>query len=104
MVARGEIWWAEHPDLGRRPFLVLTRETAVPVLNRVIVVPATRTIRGIATEVVLEKSDGMPQACALALDNLTALPKEFFRERITRLSVERLNDVCRALNLATGCS
>ena len=28
---RGEVWWAEHPDTGKRPFFVLTREAAIPV-------------------------------------------------------------------------
>ena len=103
MVARGEVWWVEHPEAGRRPFLVLTRQAAIPVLNAVLAVPATRTIRGIPTEVPIGRSDGMPVECALSLDNSTVVPKAFFRERITRLSVERLGDVCRALALAAGC-
>jgi mRNA interferase MazF len=103
VVARGEIWWAEHPDAGRRPFLVLTRQAAIPVLRSVLAVPATRTIREIPTEVALDCDDGMPEDCALSLDNLTLVPKEFFRERITRLSVQRMSDVCRALALASGC-
>src|SRR6185312_10634401 len=60
LVARSEIWWAEHPDAGRRPFLVLTRQAAIPVLNALLAVPATRTIRQIPTEVVLDIDDGMP--------------------------------------------
>ncbi len=103
VVGRGEVWWAEEPDLGRRPCLVLTRQAAIPVLNRVTAVPATRTVRGIATEVLLDQDDGMPQVCALALDNIVSLPKEFFRTRITRLSLERMTEVCRALAPATGC-
>ena len=66
--------------------------------------PATRTIREIPTEVIVDTDDGMPEVCALSLDNLTSIPKELFRERITRLSVERMSDVCRALTLASGCS
>ena len=104
MVARSEVWWVEHPDAGRRPFLVLARQAAIPVLNAVLAVPATRTIRGIPTEVVIDEADGMPQECALSLDNLTLVPKELFRSRISRLSVQRMNEVCRALALATGCS
>jgi len=73
------------------------------VLNAVLAVPATRTIREIPTEVVLDTGDGMPEECALSLDNLTLVPKELFRARITRLSVERMSDVCRALALASGC-
>jgi mRNA interferase MazF len=104
LVARSEIWWVEHPDAGRRPFLVLTRQAAIPVLDAVLAVPATRAIRQIPTEVVLDTDDGMPGECALSLDNLTLVPKELFRSRITRLSVGRMSEVCRALTLATGCS
>lgn len=104
MVARSEVWWVEHPELGRRPYLVLTRQGAIPVLNSVLAVPATRTIRELPTEVVLDQSDGMPGECALSLDNLTSVPRELFRDRITRLSVGRMTEVCRALALATGCA
>jgi mRNA interferase MazF len=104
LVARGEVWWVEHPDAGRRPFLVLTRQAAIPVLNSVLGVPATRTIRQIPTEVVLGQTDGMPEECALSLDNLTTVPKELFRTRITRLSIGRMSEICRALSLASGCA
>jgi mRNA interferase MazF len=104
VVARGEVWWGEHPDAGRRPFLILTRQASIGVLNAVIAVPATRTIRDIATEVQLGPADGMPDRCALSLDNVTVVPKEFFRERITRLSGDRLAAVCSALAIATGCA
>jgi mRNA interferase MazF len=103
VVTRGEVWWAEHPDAGRRPFLVLTREAAIPVLRRVLAVPATRTIRNIPTEVVLDLEDGMPERCALSFDNVTTLPKALLTERICRLGVDRLVEACRALRIATGC-
>jgi len=102
-VNRGEVWWAEHPESGRRPFLILTREAAIPVLRRVLVVPATRTIRGIPSEVLLSEEDGMPERCALSFDNLTTVAKGLLTERICRLRVERLNEVCRALAIAAGC-
>jgi mRNA interferase MazF len=74
------------------------------VLNALLAVPATRTIRQIPTEVALDTDDGMPEECALSLDNLTLVPKELFHTRITRLSVDRMSEVCRALTLASGCS
>jgi mRNA interferase MazF len=104
LVARSEVWWVEHPDAGRRPFLVLARQAAIPVLSSVLGVPATHTIRQIPTEVVLGRADGMPEQCALSLDNLTTVPTELFRTRITRLSVGRMSEVCRALSLASGCA
>lgn len=101
---RGEIWWAVDPEAGRRPFLVLARETAVPVLNRVIAVPATRTVRDLPTEVSLGPEDGMPSECVLAVDNITAIRKERLTEPITRLGPERMAQVCAALAIATGCA
>lgn len=101
-MSRGEVWWVETPA-GRRPHLVLTRDAAVPVLNAVISVPATRTARGIVTEVPLTKADGMPEPCVLSLDNVALVPKARFRSRICRLSPDRMRDVCEALRYATGC-
>jgi mRNA interferase MazF len=103
VVNRGEVWWAEHPEAGRRPYLVLTRQAAIPVLVRVLAVPASRTIRRIPTEVVLDEGDGMPERCALSFDNVTTMPLPLFTERICRLGMDRLDQVCRALRAATGC-
>jgi len=103
LVNRGEVWWVEDPELGRRPHMVLTRQAAIPVLLRILAVPATRTIRGIPTEVSLGPEDGMPDECVLSLDNLTVIPRALFVERITRLRPERLGAVCQALAIATGC-
>ncbi len=65
------MWWYENPRARRRPFLILTRDEVVPLLNQVLAVPATRAIRGIPTEVPLDRGDGMPEECALSLDNVT---------------------------------
>jgi len=50
---RGEVRWYTFrlPD-KRRPVLILTRGEVLNTLNEIIVVPATRTIRGLKTEVV----------------------------------------------------
>ena len=103
MVARGEVWWYEHPRTGRRPFLVLTRTPAIPVLNQILAVPATTTIRHIPTEVPVDQTDGMPLACVLSLDNLALIRPAYCTSRITRLSPEKLHAVCEALRRATAC-
>ncbi len=100
---RGEMWWVDVPGSGRRPYLVLTRDTAIPLLTRLVSVPATRTIRGLPTEVPLGCEDGMPAECVLSLDNVQLLRKARFVTRICRLSATRLSEVCVALNRATGC-
>lgn len=100
---RGEVWWSEDPDGGRRPVFVLTRDVAIPVSSRVTVVPATTTIRGLASEVRLGTTDGMPRECVLSFDNIRTVPKGILSERLTALSAERLHEVCRALRYATQC-
>lgn len=100
---RGEIWWAELEGAGRRPVCVLTRQGAIPVLNAVMVVPATRTVRDIPTEVRLGREDGMPTPCALSCDNVTTVPKALLTERIARLAPAKLAELCAALSVATGC-
>ena len=48
--------------------------------------------------------DGMPEECALSLDNTTLIPKALFVAPICRLGPERMAQVCRALALASGCA
>lgn len=40
-------------------------------LNGIVVVPITRTIRGLTTEVFLTPDDGLPVVCALNFDHLS---------------------------------
>lgn len=100
---RGEIRWYTFaaPD-KRRPVLVLSRNSVIAHLNEVIVVPATRTIRGIATEVVLTADDGMPTACALNFDHVSIARKERVGAMITNLHDTRWQEVERALLTACG--
>ena len=100
---RGEVWWGEHPEAGRRPYLILTRDAAIPVRQRVVVAPATRTVRDIPSEVAVDEDDGLPSSCAISLDNITTVPRYRLTERICLLSAERLHQVCTALNAAVDC-
>jgi len=102
-VSRGEVWWVEHPEAGRRPACVVTRPAAIPVLASVLVAPATRTVRGIPTEVALSREDGMPEDCALSLDHLTTVPRALLTQRVTALPEAKMAELCGALRAATGC-
>ena len=73
------------------------------MLNQVVAVPATRTVRGIPTEVPLDDTDGMPARCVLSADNVTVIRPALCTERITRLSAVRLAEVCEALRVAIAC-
>jgi mRNA interferase MazF len=101
--ARGEVWWSEDPVLGRRPVLVLSRDAALGALSRPLVAPLTTRVRGIPTEVRLDESDGVPQPCVAALDNVQPLARSLLVERVTRLAPDRMHEVCGALAIAVEC-
>jgi mRNA interferase MazF len=100
---RGEIWWGEIEGIGRRPFLVMTRSAAIPVLHSVLAAPVTRTVRNIPTELRLGIDDGMPAECAASFDNLRVVPKAYLVGRQCVLGAVRLVEACRALRAAVDC-
>lgn len=102
--ARGEVWWCELPETGRRPVVVMSRDAAIPRLRRSIVAPCTTTIRGLASEVVLEPdADPVPRRTAVNLDSLESVSIGVLVSRLGRLSDDRMRDVCAALEIAVDC-
>jgi mRNA interferase MazF len=100
---RGEIWWGEAPDIERRPFLVLTRDQAIPVLERIVVAPVTKTIRGIPSELALGSEEGLRAACVATFDNLVTVPKSMLTERVGALGPSRTAEACDAVRAAIDC-
>ncbi len=98
---RGDVWWAESED-KRRPVLVITRSTAIPVLTRVVVAPVSRTVRGIPTEIGLGPGEGLPTDCAASFDNLQTLLRSALTERVGSLGV-RTREICAALSALADC-
>jgi mRNA interferase MazF len=96
-----EIWWASlQPPVGRRPVLLLSRDSAYAVLNKVIVAEVTSTVRDIPVEVRLGRREGLQQACVANFDNLHAIARADLRSRIGTLAAARVRDVKRALGYA----
>ena len=102
---RGELWWCELPEIGRRPVVVLSRDAAIPRLRRALVAPCTTTIRGLASEVVLEPAeDPIGRRSAVNLDSVESVPVGVLVERLGRLSDDRMREVCSALEVAVDCT
>lgn len=102
--ARGEIWWCELPEAGRRPVVVLSRDAAIPRLRRALIGPCTTTIRGIPSEVVLEPGDDpIPRTSVVNLDSAESVSLATLVERLGRLGDERMLQICEALEIAVGC-
>jgi mRNA interferase MazF len=100
---RGEIrWYAFAPPDKQRPVLILTRDEVIDRLNEIIVVPATRTVRGIASEVSLTREDGMPTTCVLNLDHVGIAQRSRIGTLLTTLPAGRWPEVEKALLVACG--
>lgn len=100
---RGQVWWGEMEHVSRRPFLIMSRPAAIPVLHSVLAVPVTRTVRGIPTELPLGPDDGMPTDCVASFDNLRVVPKANLVDHICTLHPARLVEACAALRAAVNC-
>lgn len=102
--ARGEVWWCEVPEVGRRPVVVLSRDAAIPRLRRTLIGPCTTTIRGIPSEVLLDPGeDPIPRPSAVNLDSVESVSVGTLVERLGRLSDGRMRQVCAALEVAVAC-
>jgi mRNA interferase MazF len=103
-VSRGDVclYRFRGPDKSR-PVLVLTRERLIPYLASVTVAPITSTMRGAASEVILDIDDGMKHRCAVNLHNTQTIPAKDLGKRVARLNSHRMQEVCIALNFALGC-
>ena len=100
---RGDVCWYtfKAPD-KKRPVLVLTRNSAIAVLNSVTIAPITSIIRNIPTEVVLTRDDGLPSTCAANFDNIQTVPKSNVGDRIARLTAQRMREAAAAVSFALG--
>jgi mRNA interferase MazF len=102
-VNRGDVRWYtfKAPD-KRRPVLIMTRDSAIAVLNSITIAPITSTIRSIPTEIVLTEGDGLPSTCAANFDNLQTVPKSNIGDRITRLTARKMREAVAAVSFALG--
>ena len=102
--ARGEVWWCELPEIGRRPVVVLSRDAAIPRLRRALIGPCTTTIRNIPSEVLLEPGDDpVPRTSVVNLDSAESVSLPTLVERLGRLGDERMLQICAALEIAVAC-
>jgi mRNA interferase MazF len=102
-VGRGDLYWARLPGpKGRRPVVIVSRTAAVRVRPVVTVVPVTRTIRGIASELLLGPDDGLRVRCVANCDNIETVSKARLTKRIGSLGSDKLVDLDDALRYALG--
>ena len=104
-IARGDIWSYRFkaPD-KRRPVLVLSRPEVIPLLHTVMVAPVTSTRRGAPSEVPVGVDEGLKHESAVNLDHVQTVEQDRLVGFVGTLSQPKMQQVCRALAIATGCA
>lgn len=103
--ARGEVWWCDMAEIGRRPVVILSRDAAIPRHRRALIAPCTTRVRNLVSEVVLEPPDDpVPSRSAVNLDSVESVSVAALVDRLGRLSDQRMREVCAALAVAVDCA
>ncbi len=101
---RGEIRLYHFPAPDKaRAVVILTRGEALRYLGRVTVAPITSTIRGVASEVLLDADDGMKRPSVVNLHNIVTVAKTGIGRRVAKLSEKKLESLCHAIAYSLGC-
>ncbi len=103
-IERGDVRLYRFPKPDKeRPVVVLTRSSSLRHLSTATIAPITSAIRGIASEVALDESDGMKSACCINLHNTVTVPQHKIGKRVATLSARRMDQLCDAIRFALGC-
>lgn len=103
VVARGEVWWGESPDEKGRPYLVVSRDAANTVMQRVLVTPITTRVRGVPSELPVGQSEGLPTTSVASFDNVRPFPKSMLVRRVGALDHGRLHELCAVAAATLDC-
>ena len=102
LIARGEVWDADIPGVGRHPVVIATRGSAVPLLSSLVCVLVTSSFRGHVAEVEVGLEEGLDRPSAANCDNLFTLPKRVLTRRRGALGPAKMAELDRALVVALG--
>jgi mRNA interferase MazF len=80
--------------------VILTRDTAIPVLAGVTVAAITGTVRGLPTEVPVGTRHGLARDCVVNCDNLFTIPKSALASKRGELGPAELAQLRTSLTIA----
>ena len=102
LIARGDVWDADVPGVGTHPVVIVTRDTAIPLLTSLVCVLVTSTFHDHVAEVGLGSPEGLDHEGAVNCDNVFTLPATVLKRRRGRLGPAKLAALDRALTIALG--
>lgn len=102
VATRGDIVDADIPGAGGHPVVIVSRDTAIPVLSSLVCVLVTSTFHGHIAEVELGRDEGLDHDCAANCDNVFTLSKSILSGPRGTLGPAKLAELDAALSIALG--
>lgn len=100
---QGDIYWYTfHAPDKRRPVLLLTRNSAIPLLTGITVAPVTTVIGSTPSEVLLTVKRSVPEDCVVNTDNIQTIQKASLGSFITQVSPEKMREIREAIMFSLG--
>jgi len=100
LIQRGDVWDADIPGVGVHPVVVVTRNTAIPVLSSLVCVLITSSFHGHVAEVAVGREQGLDHESAANCDNILTLPVRVLTRRRGRLGTTKRSELDAALTIA----
>jgi mRNA interferase MazF len=95
---RGQVWWGHLlGPAGRRPVLILSRDSMPPGHGEITVAYLTSTVRNRPVDVLLTRADGVHKTCVVNLDRINTIPKSYLKYLMCTLSPVRMDEVKKAI-------
>lgn len=82
----------------RRPALVLTRSSKLPLLSWVTVAPITTTVRGLTSEVLVGPRNGLDHTSVVSCDSITTVRADRVGATIGMLFDDQEEALARAIS------
>jgi mRNA interferase MazF len=80
--------------------VVVTRDSAIPLLGQIVVALITSTVRDLPTEVPVGPEQGLTRECVVNCDNLFTIPKASLGRHRGELGPEQLQALREGLTIA----
>lgn len=102
--ARGELWWCELAEVGRRPVLVLSRNAVIPRVRHTRRAVHDDDLRPRRRGCSRTGDDPVPLRGAVNLDSVESVSVAVLVNRLGRLADTWMRQISRALEVAVDCS
>lgn len=98
---RGEVWLSDQPPpAGRRPVLLVGRDSSYQQRELVLVAMITTRPRGVRAEVHIGPAEGLSHPSVANLDTISSMPRARLLHRLGSLAPTRIEEVNTALRWA----